>query len=162
MICQINIWHVPIVQEDWLRFSYPLPFVIRFLLITLVALCKPLRMYTSLLSFHFSAKRLFLWQKTVSPCFNLAWVTAKVSDFQFFLTVPYVYVFLFTTNQSSWGYCNNYQNKHDDPCPTTVLNLTNLGQCKKFLMHPVIPVHDPVTGQMHLLYKLQSHKCSQC
>ena len=35
-----------------------------------------------------------------------------------------------TTNQSSWGYCNNYQNKHDDPCPTTVVNLTNLGQCK--------------------------------
>ena len=59
------------------------------------------------------------------------------------------------TDQSSWGYCNNYQNKHDDPCPTTVLNLTNLGQCKKFLMHPVIPVHYPVTGQMHLLYKLQ-------
>ena len=62
------------------------------------------------------------------------------------------------TNQSSQGYCNNYQNKHDDPCPTTVLNLTNLGQCKKFLMHPVIPVHYPVTGQTHLLYKLQSHK----
>ena len=54
-----------------------------------------------------------------------------------------------TTNQSSQGYCNNYQNKHDDPCPTTVLNLKNLGQCKKFLMHPVIPVHYPVTGQMH-------------
>ena len=65
-------------------------------------------------------------------------------------------------NQSSWGYCNNYQNKYDDPCPTTVLNLTNLGQCKKFLMHLVIPVHYPGTGQMHLLYKLQSHKCSQC
>ena len=47
------------------------------------------------------------------------------------------------TNQSSQGYCNNCQNKHDDPCPTTVLNLTNLGQCKKFLMHPVIPVHLP-------------------
>ena len=29
-----------------------------------------------------------------------------------------------TKNQSSQGYCNNYQNKHDDPCPTTVLNLT--------------------------------------
>ena len=65
-------------------------------------------------------------------------------------------------NQSHQGYCNNYQKKHDDPCPTTVLNLTNLGQCKKFLMHPVIPVHYPVTGQMHLLYKLQSHKCSHC
>ena len=52
-----------------------------------------------------------------------------------------------TSNQSSQGYCNNYQNKHDDPFPTTVLNLTNLGQCKKFLMHPVIPVHYPVTGQ---------------
>ena len=51
-----------------------------------------------------------------------------------------------TTNQSSWGYCNNYQNKHDDPCPMTVLNLTNLEQCKKFLMHSVIPVHYPVTG----------------
>ena len=43
-------------------------------------------MYTSLLSIHFSAKRLFLLWKTVSPCFNLAWVTAKGSDFQFFLT----------------------------------------------------------------------------
>ena len=61
-----------------------------------------------------------------------------------------------TKNQSTWGYCNNYQNKHDDLCSTTVLNLTNLGQCKKFLMYSVIPVHYPVTGQMHLLYKLQS------
>ena len=50
----------------------------------------------------------------------------------------------------------------DDPCPITVLKLTNLGQSKKFLMHPIIPVHYPVTGQMHLLYKPQSHKCSQC
>ena len=120
-------------------------------------------MYTSLLSIHFSTKRLFLWQKTVSPCFNLAWVTAKGSDFQFLLTVPHACSFsLVQQNQSSQGYCNNYQNKHDDLCPTTVLNLTNLGQCKKFLMHPVIPVHYPVTSQMHLLYKLQSHKCSQC
>ena len=54
-----------------------------------------------------------------------------------------------TANQSSQGYCNNYQNKHDDPCPTTVLSLTNLGQCMKFLKHPVLPVHYPVTGQMH-------------
>ena len=51
---------------------------------------------------------------------------------------------------------NNYQNKRDDPCPTTVLNLTNLGQCKKFLMHPVIPVHYPVTGQIHLLYNFKA------
>ena len=43
-----------------------------------------------------------------------------------------------TTNQSIQGCCNNYQNKHDDPCPTTVLSVTNLGQCMKFLMHPVI------------------------
>ena len=42
-----------------------------------------------------------------------------------------------TANQSSQGCCNNYQNKHDDPCPKTVLSLTNLGQCMKFLMHPV-------------------------
>ena len=50
---------------------------------------------------------------------------------------------------------------NDDLCPTTVLNLTNLGPCKMFLMHPVILVYYPVTGQMHLLYKLQSYKCSQ-
>ena len=87
----------------------------------------------------------FQW-KTVSPCFNLAWVRAKGSDFQCFLTVPHACVFSCATNQSSWGYCINYQNKHDDPCSATVLNLTNLGQCKKFLMHPVIPVHYPVTG----------------
>ena len=133
-----------------------------FLLITLVALCKPLRMYTSLLSIHFSAKRLLLRWNTVSTCSNLAWVRAKGSDFHF-PRLCHMYVFFScATNQSSWGYCNNYQNKHDDPCPTTVLNLTNLGQCKTFLMHPVIPVHYPVTGQMHPLYRLQSHKCSQC
>ena len=94
LICQINTWHVPVVQKDWLRFSYLLLFVISFLLITLVALCKPLRMYTSLLSIHFSAKRLFLWWSPVSPCFNLAWVTPKGIDFQFFLTVPHACVFL--------------------------------------------------------------------
>ena len=65
-----------------------------------------------------------------------------------------------TAIQSSQGCCNNYQNKHDDPCPTTVLSLTNLGQCMKFLMHPVLPVHYPVTAQMHHPYKLQSHKCN--
>ena len=26
------------------------------------------------------------------------------------------------TNQSSQGYCNNYQKKHDDACPTTESN----------------------------------------
>ena len=52
-----------------------------------------------------------------------------------------------TAIQSSQGCCNNYQNKHDDPCPTTVLSLTNLGQCMKFLMHHVHPVHYPVTAR---------------
>ena len=30
LICQINTRHVPVVQKDWLRFSYLLPFVISF------------------------------------------------------------------------------------------------------------------------------------